>query len=64
MIKDVVNNLDNEDYKTTVNNRRYDFKNAETFLVEIITKKITGKEACKLYNNLIKPDIVYLKINM
>ena len=64
LIKDVVNNLDNKDYKTTVNNRRYDLKNAETFLVEIITKKITGNEACKLYNNLIKPDIVYLKINM
>ena len=36
-IKGFVNHLDNEDYKTTVNNRRYDFKNAETFLLQIIT---------------------------
>ena len=40
LIKDVVDNLDNADYKTTVNNRRYDLKNKEQFLLEIITKKI------------------------
>ena len=34
LIKDVVDNLDNADY-----NRRYDLKNAEKFLLEIITKK-------------------------
>ena len=55
LIKDVVNNLDNEDYKTTVNNRRYDL-NAEKFLLEIITKQISENEAHKLYNSLIKPD--------
>ena len=40
LIKDVVDNLDNADYKTTVNNGRYDLKNKEQFLLEIITKKI------------------------
>ena len=40
LIKDVVDNLDNADYKTTVNNRRYDLKNKEQLLLEIITKKI------------------------
>ena len=55
LIKDVVDNLDNEDYKTTVNNRRYDL-NAEKFLLEIITKQISENEAHKLYNSLIKPD--------
>ena len=30
LIKDVVDNLDNADYKTTVNNRRYDLKNTFT----------------------------------
>ena len=52
LIKDAVDNLDNEDY-----NRRYDLKNAENFLLEIITKKISEKEACKLYNSLIKPHV-------
>ena len=46
LIKDVVDNLDNADY-----NRRYDLKNAEKFLLEIITKKNSEKEACWL----IKP---------
>ena len=31
LIKDVVNNLDNEDYKTIVSGKKYDLKNAETF---------------------------------
>ena len=32
-------------------------KNAEKFLLEIITRKISKNEACELYNNLIKPRI-------
>ena len=32
-------------------------KNAEKFLLEIITRKISKNEACELYNNLIKPSI-------
>ena len=41
LIKDVVNNLDNKDYKTTVNNRWLDLKDVEKFLLEIITKNIS-----------------------
>ena len=44
LIKDVVDNLNNEDYKTTVNNRGYDLKNAENFLLEIFTKKLLKKK--------------------
>ena len=36
---------------------RYNMKNAEKFLLEIITRKISKNEACELYNNLIKPSI-------
>ena len=57
LIIDVANNLDNEDCKTTVGGSTYDLKNSETFLLEIINKKISKNEARKLYNNLIKPDI-------
>ena len=39
LITNVVDNLDNEDCKTTVNNRRYDLKNAEKILLEIVTTK-------------------------
>ena len=48
LIKDIVDNLDNEDCKTIVNGYRYDLKNAENFLLEIITKKISENEARKL----------------
>ena len=42
LITNVVDNLDNEDCKTTVNNRRYDLKNAEKILLEIVTKKLVN----------------------
>ena len=51
-----MNNLDNQDYKTTVNNRRYDLKNAEKCLLEIIAKKISQNESRELFSSLIKPD--------
>lgn len=53
LINDVIDNLDEKDYKTTVNNRKYNFKNAEKFMLEIITKKIDENVACKLYIDLI-----------
>ena len=40
LIKNVVNNLDNKDYQTTISNNKYDLKNAEQFLLKIVTKKI------------------------
>lgn len=59
LINNFVNNLDNDNYKT-VNNCKYDFKNVEKFLLEII-KKTGEHKALKLYNNLIEPDIDELK---
>ena len=56
LIKDVVNNLDDKDCQTKINNGNYDFynfKNAETFLLKIVTKKISKDEAHELYGNLI-----------
>ena len=40
LIKDVANNLDDGNYKTTTSNHEYNLKNAEKFLLEIIIKKI------------------------
>ena len=36
-----VNNLDSDSYKTTLDSKKYGLKNAEKFLVEIFTKKLT-----------------------
>ena len=38
---DVVDNLDNEDYKTKEGGNKYDLKNAGKLLLEIITKKFS-----------------------
>ena len=40
LIKDVANNLNNDNYKTTVNNHAYNLKNAEKFLLEITIQKL------------------------
>ena len=56
LIKDVFDNLHNNNYKTTLDGDKDDLKNAENFLLEISTKKISENEACKLYKDLIKPD--------
>ena len=58
LIKDVVNNLDNNNYQTTISNNKYDLKNAEQFLLKIVTKKINKNEEHKLYKNLIEPKIL------
>lgn len=47
--------MDND--KTSVQGRAYDLKNAEKFLLQILTKKICKNKALELYNDLIKPDI-------
>ena len=41
LIKDVVNNLENKDYQTTINNDEYYLKNEEQFLLKVVTKKIS-----------------------
>ena len=56
LIKDVFDHLDNMDFQTTVNKRKYDLKNAEKYLLKIIIKKISRNEVLKLYNSLI-PDV-------
>ena len=61
LIKDVVNNLDNKDYQTKINNDNYDLKNAEQVLRKIVTKKISKNEAHELYKILIEPKVDKLK---
>ena len=56
LIKDVFDNLHNNNYKTTLDGDKDDLKNVENFLLEISAKKISENETCKLYNDLIKPD--------
>ena len=58
LIKDVVDNLGNKGFETTVNKRKYNLKNAKKeHLLKIIIKKISRNEALKIYISLIKPDI-------
>ena len=59
-IKDVVNNLDNKNYQTVINNNKYNLKNAEQFLLEIVVKKISKNDARKLYENLVDPKVIEL----
>ena len=59
-IKDVVNNLDNKNYQTVINNNKYNLKNEEQFLLEIVVKKISKNDARKLYENLIDPKVIEL----
>ena len=61
LINHVVDNLDDKNYQTTVYKGKYDLKNAEKYLLEIITTKTSKDEARKLYNDLIKPDVDALK---
>ena len=43
LTEDVYNNLNNNKFKTTVNKKAYDLKNAKKFLVKITTHKISEK---------------------
>ena len=62
LIKDVYNNLNNNEFKTAVDKKTYDLKNAKNFLEKIITPKISEKDAKNLYSDLITPDIIQLKM--
>ena len=53
--------MNNDEFKTTVDKKTYDLKNAKTFLVKITTQKISEKDAFKLYSDLIIPDITELE---
>ena len=61
LIQEVYNNLNNSEFKTTVDKKTYDLKNAKKFLVKITTQKINEKEAFELYSDLITPDITELE---
>ena len=64
LIEDVVDSLVIEDYKTTVNNRRYDLKNAEKFLLEIISRKISKNEALELHDKDKRNNILNILSNL
>ena len=49
--------MDNKDYPTKINNVNYDLTSAKQFLLEIVTKTISGNEAGEMYKNLIKPKV-------
>ena len=57
LIQDVYNNLNNDEFKTTVDKKAYDLKNAKKFLVKITTQKVSEKKAHELCSDLITPDI-------
>ena len=61
LIQDVYDNLNNDKFKTTVNKRVYDLKNARKFLLIIGTQKVSEKEANELHSGLIAPDTTALK---
>ena len=61
LIQDVYDNLNNNEFKTTVNKRVYELKNARKFLLIIGTQKVSEKEANELHSGLIAPDITVLK---
>ena len=57
----VYNNLNNYEFKTTVDKQTYDLKNAQQFWVKITIQRISEKEALKLYSDLIPPDTTALE---
>ena len=61
LIQDVYNNLNDNEFKTTVNKKTYDLKNAKKFLEKITIQKISEEDAKKLYSDLIAPDITKLE---
>ena len=61
LIQDVYNNLNNNEFKTTVDKKPYDLKNAKKSLGKITTQKISAEDTKKLYADLIAPDITKLE---
>ena len=53
--------MNNNEYKTTINKKFYDFKNAQKFLVSITTEKLSEKKARESYSYFITPGINELK---
>ena len=61
LIKDVADNLENKDYKTTVDTNPYNFKKVQANFQEIGTKKISKDDARNFFDSLIKPDVDVLE---
>ena len=61
LIRDVNNNLNNNEFKTTINKKVYNLNNAQNFLVDITTQKVIEEGAFELYSNLIITNINELK---
>ena len=61
LIRDADDNLDNNEFKTTIDGKTYNLKNAKKFLVKITPQEISDNEALKLYSDLIIPDITTLE---
>ena len=61
LIQDVYSNLNNNEFKTTVNKKAYGWKNVKTFLEKITTQKIGEENAKELYSDLITPEITELE---
>ena len=55
--QDVYNNWNNGKFKTTVDKKASDLKNAKKILVKITTQIISEKEALKMYSDLLIPSI-------
>ena len=53
--------MDNNEFKTTVDKKDYDLKNAKKFLLKMTTKKISERKALELYSDFITSDITALK---
>ena len=52
LIQEVDNNLNNNAFKTTVDKKDYDLKNAKKFLVKITTQKLSKKDTRQLYHEI------------
>ena len=53
--------MSNDELKTTVNKKGYDFKNAKTLLEKIAAQKLVKKKCKELYSDLITPEITELE---
>ena len=57
LIQDIYNNLNSDEFKTTVDKKAYNLKNSKKFFMKITIQKNNEKEALKLYSDLIDPEI-------
>ena len=61
LIKDVVDNLDNKDYQTTVDGLKCDLKNDRKVFAGNNYQKISKNKPLELYDSLMKPEVDALR---